>query len=92
VERGTIYNREVMTALKETFLKKYGVWEYILFIMGLIVLGRTAYEIIVVNFNELTWEVIAIYILFILLGALLVGAPKYIVDIARNRFKTEPKK
>tara|TARA_R110002167_G_scaffold284737_1_gene489827 strand:+ start:9130 stop:9375 length:246 start_codon:yes stop_codon:yes gene_type:complete len=79
-------------AIRETFLKKYGVYEYVLFIVGLFISGRGVYDVIFLNLDALTWDAIAKIIALILFGALLIAAPKALVDIARNKFGSEPNK
>ncbi len=74
-----------MEKLRETFIKKYGIWEYILFGLGLVFLGRVGYEFVTISLEELTWDIIAILMVFVALGALLVGAPKTILDWGRKK-------
>lgn len=74
-----------MTKLKETFLKKYGVWEYVLFLIGVGFLGRVLYSFIIADLKNLTIEEIGIMILFFALGALAIAAPLAILDLARKK-------
>jgi len=78
--------------MSENFLRKYGVWEYMLFIFGGILLGRTAYEIIMVNFEETNWEYWLINLGLASVGALFVGKPLSILDFGRKKLGLEPKK
>jgi len=74
-----------MDKIRETFLKKYGVWEYLLFIVGLAILGRVVYSIIIADFKTMTWEEIGIIILFFALGVLAVAKPLALADYARKK-------
>ena len=78
-------------SLKETFLKKYGVWEYVLFIVGLAFLGRVVYSVVIADFKNITWEEIAIIVFFFSLGVLSVSKPLSILDLARKKAGLEPK-
>lgn len=75
--------------LRKSFLKEYGIWEYVLFGIGMIFLGRVGYEVIFLNIDEITWIIIGVLVLFLSLGALLVARPKSILDFARKRVGME---
>ncbi|XRE42207.1 hypothetical protein ACIVBQ_000411 [Tenacibaculum discolor] len=74
-----------MNKLKETFLKKYGVWEYVVFFVGAVILGRVLFSIIVADFKNMTIEEIGVIILFLSLGIISVGAPLTILEFARKK-------
>ena len=80
-----------MDKIRETFLKKYGVWEYVLFLVGLAILGRVVYSIIVADFKAMTWEEIGIITLFFAIGVLAVAKPLAIADYARKKAGLEIK-
>ncbi len=77
--------------IRQTFLKEYGIWEYVLFGIGLIFLGRVGYEVIILDFKEATWVYVGVLVLFLCLGILSVAAPKSILDFARKRVGMEVK-
>ena len=74
-----------MENLRETFLKKYGIWEYIFLILGLIFLFSVGKEIITRPWEEFTLPIIGVMVLFVSIGALLVAKPLTILDMARKR-------
>tara|TARA_R100000789_G_C2945718_1_gene133490 strand:- start:10 stop:255 length:246 start_codon:yes stop_codon:yes gene_type:complete len=74
-----------MSNLKETFLKRYGVWEYVLFLIGLGMLGRVLYSVIIADFKNMTIEEIGVIILFFALGILAIAAPLTLLDFARKK-------
>ena len=80
-----------MDKIRETFLKKYGIWEYLLFIVGLAILGRVVYSIVIADFKTMTWEEIGIIILFFALGVLAVAKPLALADYARKKVGLETK-
>ncbi|MBL87195.1 MAG: hypothetical protein CMO82_11115 [Winogradskyella sp.] len=80
-----------MDKIRETFLKKYGVWEYVLFLVGIAILGRVVYSIIIADFKTMTWDEIGIIILFLSLGVLAVAKPLAIADYARKKVGLETK-
>lgn len=80
-----------MDKIRETFLKKYGVWEYVLFLVGLAILGRVVYSIIFADFKTMTWEEIGIITLFFAIGVLAVAKPLAIADYARKKAGLEIK-
>lgn len=81
-----------MGNIKETFIKKYGVWEYVLFLVGVVFVGRGGYDVISLNLIDLTWDALAKIISLILFGSLVMAMPKTIVDIAKKRFSSNSKK
>ena len=78
-----------MENIKETFLKKYGIWEYILFLIGLAFSGRVVYSFVIADFKTLTLEEIGIMILFLCLGILAFAAPLKLLEFARKRVGME---
>ncbi len=42
-----------MKKIKETFLKKYSVWEYIAFLGGLILFGHAIREVVLKNYESI---------------------------------------
>ncbi|MFC0605909.1 hypothetical protein [Winogradskyella pulchriflava] len=72
-------------SIKETFLKKYGIWEYILFIFGIALAGRATYSMVVLNFKETSWLEIAFITTTFFLGVLAFSAPKFLVDLAKRK-------
>ena len=74
-----------MKSIKETFLKKYGVWEYVVFFVGAVILGRVLFSIIVADFKNMTIEEIGIIILFLSLGIIAIAAPLTILEFARKK-------
>ncbi len=74
-----------MKNLKETFLKKYGVPEYVLFLVGLAILSRVVYSIIIADFKDMTWTEIGIITLFLCLGVLAVAKPLAIIEYAKKK-------
>lgn len=81
-----------MTNIKENLIKKYGVWEYILLILGLIFLFSVGKQVIVRPWEDFTLPIIGILILFTSIGSLLVAKPMTILDMARKRVGMETKK
>lgn len=80
-----------MGNLKETFLKKYGVWEYVLIIIGILVCYSPIRYLILIDFENASWEVITIVIFVLLFGILLIAAPLSILDYGRKKLGLEPK-
>ena len=78
-----------MNKIRDSFLHKYGVWEYILFIVGLMLIAKTTHSFIVADFHIMTWNEIGMIILVFLLGTLAMAAPKAILDAARSKFKKD---
>ena len=78
-----------MTKLKETYLKKYGVWEYVLFVLGFIILLKTTITFWKSDMEALEWTTIGIMSFFIALGSLLISKPLTILDLARKRIGME---
>lgn len=74
-----------MGNLRETFLKKYGVWEYVLFLFGIALSGRATYSMVILNFKETSWLEIAFITSIFLLGILAFSAPKYLVGLAKKK-------
>ena len=74
-----------MKDLKETFLKKYGVSEYVLFVFGLLLAGRATYSMVVLNFKDTTWLEIGFISTIFFLGVLAFSAPKFLVDLAKKK-------
>ncbi len=60
-------------------LKKYGVWEYIVFLMGLIILSKLTHSFVTDTLENTTLNVIAF-----LLGLLLLAAPAKLVDLIKK--------
>jgi hypothetical protein len=81
-----------MEKLKETFLKKYGIWEYVLFLVGLAFLGRIVYSVIVADFKNMTWDEISAIILFFALGVLAISRPLAILELGRKQLGLKSKK
>ena len=81
-----------MKDLKETYLKKYGVWEYVLFLIGLALAGRSVYSIIIADFKTITAIEIGVIILFLCLGILSFAAPLTMLDIARKKAGMETRR
>lgn len=74
-----------MRNLKQTFLKEYGIWEYVVFIVGLVLLGRVSYSIIVADFKNMTIEEIGVIVLFLAIGIIAVGSPLTMLEFARKK-------
>ena len=81
-----------MEELKQNLLKKYGVWEYILLLLGLIFLFSVGKQVIMRPWEAFTLPIIGILILFTSIGFLLVAKPLTILDMARKRVGMETKK
>ncbi|TDQ27619.1 hypothetical protein [Tenacibaculum caenipelagi] len=81
-----------MKSLKETLLKKYGVWEYVVFLVGLGILSRVLYSIIIADFKNMTIEEIGIIILFLSLGIIAIAAPLTILEFARKKAGLQTRK
>jgi hypothetical protein len=74
-----------MVKIAESFLKKYGVWEYVLFLAGIIIVSRTVYSIVIANFKTTTWTEIGVIVFLFSLGVLAVSVPKTLVDLAKKK-------
>lgn len=66
-------------SIKETFLKKYGVAEYIVMLAGLCVIARGVYSFIVLNLRVATWDEIAKVCFVFSLGLLACCAPNKLI-------------
>lgn len=80
-----------MENLKQNFLKKYGIWEYILLLLGLAFLYRVGEQVIIRPWEDFTLEIVGIMILFTALGSLLVAKPMAILDLARKKIGLDTK-
>lgn len=56
-----------------------------MFLVGIAILGRVVYSIIIADFKTMTWDEIGIIILFLSLGVLAVAKPLAIADYARKK-------
>ncbi len=74
------------------WLKRYGIWEYLLFIFGGILLGRVGYEVITMEFEGVTWDVWLALLGIAAVGSLFVGRPLAILDFGRKRLGIQTKK
>jgi hypothetical protein len=74
-----------MVKIAESFLKKYGVWEYVLFLAGIIIVTRTVYSIVIADFKTTTWTEIGIITFVFSIGILAVAKPKTLVDLAKKK-------
>ncbi|MGE5944597.1 MAG: hypothetical protein ACM31G_09685 [Flavobacteriales bacterium] len=79
-------------AIKETFLKKYGVSEYLVLLAGLCIMARAVYSLIMLNLKATSWEEIAMIISIFCLGFLAVKAPFALLEFSRARLGMETKK
>ena len=68
-----------------SFIKKYGVAEYVLFVLGLAMSGRATYSMVVLNFKDTSWLEISFITATFFLGLLAMAAPKYLVDLAKKK-------
>lgn len=74
-----------MGEIKETYLKKYGIWEYILLALGLVFLYSVGKEVVTREWEEFTIPIIGVMVLFLSLGALLIARPFAILEFARKK-------
>jgi hypothetical protein len=81
-----------MGDLKETFIKKYGIGEYFLIVLGLIFFYSVGKEVITREWEDFTLQISGVLILFVSLGSLLIFKPMSILDMARKRIGMETKK
>lgn len=81
-----------MSNLKETFIKKYGIGEYLLIALGLVFFYSIGKEVLTRNWEDFTIPIIGVLILFVSLGSLLIMKPMAILDMARSRIGMETKK
>jgi hypothetical protein len=79
-------------SIKETFLKKYGVAEYIVMLAGLCIIARGVYSLIVLNLKDTSWEEITMIVFIFCIGFLACYAPMTLADFARTKVGLEPKK
>ena len=66
------------------FLKKYGIWEYVLFLSGGIGLGKLTY-----NFATESLEYSALNGVVFVLSVLLIAAPATVVRAVKSRLQKE---
>ncbi len=69
-----------MNKIKESFLKKYSVWEYIAFLGGLILFGYAIREVVLE-----TYENISIIGAIALAGLVLMAAPILYIKLFNRR-------
>ena len=69
-----------MTKLKETFLKKYAVWQYIAFAGGLVLFGYGIWEIVLEQYDDI-WLTAGIA----LAGLILMASPMLYVKLFRRK-------
>ena len=74
-----------MEKFKETFLKKYGIWEYVFAVLGFLILFRVGKWFWLTNFEDYSWEVIGFVVLAMALGLMLMGAPLAMLEWARKK-------
>lgn len=80
-----------MGNIKENLLKRYGIGEYLLALIGCIIEYKSLKELLFSELQNVEWEFIALVILLMLFGALFIMAPMAVLDIARKRFGMKPK-
>ena len=80
-----------MGKISETFLKKYGIAEYVLFIAGIAIIGRVVYSLLIADFKTMTWAEIGVITFVMSIGILAVAAPKTMVDFAKKKTKLDNK-
>lgn len=81
-----------MGNLKETFIKKYGIAEYIVLMAGIAILGRGVYSLVILNLKDTSWEEIAMIVFIFCIGFVAVKAPLKLLDFARKRIGMETKR
>lgn len=81
-----------MGNLKETFIKKYGIPEYIVLLAGVAILGRGVYSLIILNLKDTSWEEIAMIVFIFCIGLIACLAPLSLLDFARKRLGMETKR
>ncbi|HET8735195.1 MAG TPA: hypothetical protein VFM69_01220 [Pricia sp.] len=80
-----------MSDLKETLLKKYGVPEYLLLIVGIFILYKSIKVLLYLDFEDTSWEIIGMITFFLLLGSLFIAAPMSLLDFARMKLGMKTK-
>ena len=69
-----------MGKLRETFMKKYGLWEYVLFFGGLLIFGKLVYQFMTDTIDGDALDGIAL-----VLSILMMGLPLAILEFARKK-------
>lgn len=69
-----------MQKIKETFLKKYSVWEYIAFLGGLVLFGYAIREVVTESYENL--NVVGVVAL---VGLVLMAAPMLYVKLFNHK-------
>ena len=74
-----------MKKFKDTFINKYGIWEYIVFAVGLIFIGKVTWSFAIANFDKVTQGEVGIWVLFFSVGVLAISFPMTILNFARKK-------
>ena len=74
-----------MDRLKVSFLQKYGAYEYVLFMLGIMILSVWAKWLWESNFKELTWSEIGVSTFFFTLGSVCLASPLSILEWGRKK-------
>lgn len=64
----------------QTLIKKYKVWEYALFIIGLVLTGSAAYELIMNDYKSMNYVLIELFV-----GVILMMSPVIIVKFVAKK-------
>lgn len=73
-----------MGSIKETFLNKYGIYEYIFLVMGVLILGTLTYWFMTKELEYSMGEGIALVV-----GVFAVGAPLSLLEWGRKKIGIE---
>lgn len=81
-----------MGDLKETFMKKYGVWEYLLFLGGALMFGRVIYMFMIGRYDDAeSIADLAVPIGALALSILMFAIPMTLIDAVRKKAGIETK-
>lgn len=67
-------------SIRETFLKKYGIWEYIFLVAGLLILGTLVYWFMTKQLENSIYEGIALIV-----SIFMIAAPQSLLNWGRKK-------
>ncbi|MDO6808077.1 hypothetical protein Q4603_05640 [Zobellia galactanivorans] len=75
-----------MTKIKENFLKKYGIGEYLLAALGMLFLFNVSRELWEIRIADMEWDTIFKLVVLTSFGALLQFYPLAVTEFVRKQF------
>ena len=74
-----------MKDIRKSFLEEYGIYEYLIFLLGVIIASGATYKMLTLDTKDTTWLELGFITTIFFIGILAFSAPKYLVDIAKKK-------